>query len=255
MQFWVAIANLARRWRVMVPVLLVASTLGALVFVAVPVRYVSTATMVLATTEHGGTESRDPAAPTELTNPMLNFSDSLATTADMLIWSMTDRDVRDTLSADGTTEVLVDDGRTNPDLFGFNGPVVYVSAEGTDPAATQTAVDTARDLLRTRLLDWQRSMRAPRSTYVSLVDVVPRTDAEALTVQHVRLAAMAFAGGFVLALTLAYLATHVLERRPSSGGLSVPLRQPDPARRPVARSLSVPQPEKVAMRSPTSGRS
>lgn len=213
MEFWLAIADLVRRWRVMLAVVLVASCSTIAVFLAVPVTYVSSATMVLTTTEHGGTESQDPSVPGELTNPMLNFSESLATTADMLIWSMSSRDVEESLSDGGSTKVLVNDGRTNPDLFGFNGPIIYITAESTDPHRSVAGVHEASDMVRSRLEEWQRAMDAPRSTYVTMVDVVAPTAAVPRMGSHIRLAATAGMGGFVVSLAVAYLAMRTRERR------------------------------------------
>ena len=79
MEFWVTIAGLVRRRRVLIPALLVALALGEAMYLATPVTYVSTNTMILTTTEFGGTESQDPVFPGELTNPLLNFNDSLKT--------------------------------------------------------------------------------------------------------------------------------------------------------------------------------
>ena len=88
MEFWITVVGLLRRGRVVIPAVLVAATCGATAFAATPVRYVSSTTMVLTTTEFGGTESQDPANPTDLTNPMLNFSESLRTTSAILIEGM-----------------------------------------------------------------------------------------------------------------------------------------------------------------------
>ena len=80
--------------------------------------------MVLTTTEYGGTESQDPAKPTELTNPMLNFNDSLTTTSAILIEAMNTKAVAKQLGVAGSTALVIDDGRTNPDLLGLNGPFI-----------------------------------------------------------------------------------------------------------------------------------
>ena len=115
MEFWVTIAGLVRRRRVIIPALLVAVALGAAVYVTTPVTYTSSTTMILTTTEYGGTESQDPAMPSDLINPMLNFNDSLRTTSAILIEAMNTKEVATQLGALGRTTLRVDDGRTQPE--------------------------------------------------------------------------------------------------------------------------------------------
>ena len=133
MEFWITIVGLMRRKRVIVPALLVAAALGAAAYLSTPVTYVSSTTMVLTTTEYGGTESQDPTKPTELTNPMLNFNDSLKTTSAILIEAMNTRRVASGSGAGGRTTLVVDDGRTNPNLLGLNGPFLYIVGRSTSP--------------------------------------------------------------------------------------------------------------------------
>ena len=133
MEFWVTIAGLVRRRRVIVPALLVAVALGAAMYVTTPVTYVSSTTMILTTTEYGGTESQDPAMPSDLVNPMLYFNDSLKTTSAILIEAMNTKEVATQLGALGPTTLCVDDGRTNPNLLGLNGPFLYIVGESTSP--------------------------------------------------------------------------------------------------------------------------
>ena len=63
MEFWITIVGLLRRKRVIIPAVLVAAALGAAAYLGTPVTYVSSTTMILTTTEYGGTESQDPATP------------------------------------------------------------------------------------------------------------------------------------------------------------------------------------------------
>lgn len=204
MDFWKAVVGLARMPRVFVPTLLLALALGLAAFVAVPTSFVSSTTMVLTTTEFGGTQSRDPDAPTELVNPMLTFNDSLRTSADMLIWSMASRDVKSELERDGRVELTVNDGRTNPELLSFNGPIVYVSAESDDPDLAENAVALASTMMREKLLQWQEEMAAPSTTYISMLDVVPPSNSDADYGRKLKLAMLAFAAGILLGMAVAY---------------------------------------------------
>ena len=70
--------------------------------------------MVLTTTQYGGTESQDPASPTELTNPMLNFNESVKTTSAILIEAMNTKPVATQLGALGPTRLVINDGRPTP---------------------------------------------------------------------------------------------------------------------------------------------
>ena len=230
MEFWRAIGRLARNPRVSVPTLLVALSAATAALVLVPPTYVASTTMVLTTTEFGGTESRDPQAPTELVNPMLTFNDSLRTSADMLIWSMTSKKVQESLSRDGRVVVTVNDGRTNPELLGFNGPIVYVSGTSTDPNLARAAVIEASDIMRSKLQAWQADMGAPTSTYITMLDVVTPTKAEADHGYRVKLAVLTLLACVVLGMAVAYAATRLLPRRPKGEQRATDDVEPGPGR-------------------------
>ncbi|MEU0518216.1 hypothetical protein [Streptosporangium sp. NPDC006007] len=177
MDFWKTIFGLVRRRAIGPPLGALGLVAAALVFFLVPTYYVSTASMVLTTPATGGTLSTDPTRPIGLTNPLLQFSDGLRVTAGILILSMNTPEVLAELGVaeNGTTKVTVNDGRTNPDLLGIstNGPFVYVEVEGRDAAEAQSVVLRAKERIRKELADRQQALRAPRSTFISIVDVVP----------------------------------------------------------------------------------
>lgn len=177
MDFWKTIFGLVRRRAIGPPLGALGLAAAALVFFLVPTYYVSTASMVLTTPATGGTLSTDPTRPIGLTNPLLQFSDGLRVTAGILILSMNTPEVLAELGVaeNGTTKVTVNDGRTNPDLLGIstNGPFVYVEVEGRDAAEAQSVVLRAKERIRKELADRQQALRAPRSTFISIVDVVP----------------------------------------------------------------------------------
>jgi capsular polysaccharide biosynthesis protein len=211
MEFWVTIVGLLRRKRVLVPVLLVALSLGVLAFLGTPNTYTSHTTMVLTTTEYGGTQSQDPTKPTELTNPMLNFNDSLKTTSAILIEAMNTKGVAEQLGATGETTLIINDGRTNPDLLGLNGPFIYIVGESTSPAAAKNVVVQAQKLMQKKLTEWQNALNAPQKTYLGLADVVPPTTPE---VRHsTKLGLIAFLFGFLVSLGIAYYGHQVRARR------------------------------------------
>jgi hypothetical protein len=213
MEFWVTIAGLVRRKRVVIPALLVATALGAAAYVSTPVTYVSSTTMILTSTEYGGTQSQDPAMPTDLVNPMLYFNDSLKTTSAILIEAMNSRRVATELGATGSTMVHVDDGRTNPNLLGLNGPFLYIVGESTSPTEAERVVQEAQKVMRAKLRDWQSALKAPERTFVSLVDVVPPSTPAPSRSRAMKLGLMAFVFGFGLCLGIAYLYHRTRDRR------------------------------------------
>ena len=211
MEFWVTIVGLLRRKRVIIPALVVALTLGAVAFYGTPNTYESHTTMVLTTTPYGGTESQDPTKPGELTNPMLNFNDSLKTTSAILIEAMNTKGVAEQLGATGATTLIINDGRTNPDLIGLNGPFLYVVGQSTSAAEAKNVVVQAQKLMTTKLREWQADLNAPQKTYLSLVDVVPPTTPQ---VQHsMKLGILAFLFGLMVSLGIAYFGHQFRARR------------------------------------------
>ncbi len=247
MEFWSTTLGLLRLKRVVIPAVLIALTLGALAYVGTPNSYTSSTTMVLTTTEYGGSESQDPSQPTDLTNPMLNFNESLRTTAGILISAMGTRDVATQLGATGPTVLVVNDGRTNPDLLGLNGPFVYIVAKSTSREAAARVVKQAQALMRTKLKEWQSSLGAPEKTFVSLVDVVPPSTPEVDRGQAVKLGMVAFLFGLLLSLGIAYFG-H--QRRTRRRARAVARRFPPPPidyleqtrrRRPPPASIPLPE--------------
>jgi hypothetical protein len=213
MEFWITLVGLLRRKRVLIPAVLVAVTFGAVAYLGTPVTYVSSTTMVLTTTQYGGTESQDPASPTQLTNPMLSFSDSLRTTSAILISSMNTDEVLKQLGVERPTQLYVNDGRTNPELLGLNGPFLYIVAHSPSPDEAKRVVVGAQKLMRQKLVDWQSSLNAPERTYVTIADVVPPSAPKADKARATKLGLMAFVLGFLLSWGIAYLGHQFQARR------------------------------------------
>ncbi|MEU4533567.1 hypothetical protein AB0G15_01755 [Streptosporangium sp. NPDC023825] len=175
MEFWKTILDLARRKRVGFPLFGLALLAAVVVFSLVPPRYVSSASMVLTTPPAGGTT--DPAKKPGRTNPLLQFSDGLRTTAGILILSMNTEAVATELGIvkDGPVEVTINDGRTNPSMLGIlmNGPFVYVEVESDSAETTRAVMARTQFRLRTELVRRQEVLGAPRSTFIGFVEVVP----------------------------------------------------------------------------------
>ncbi|MEO5663221.1 MAG: hypothetical protein ABIR39_08045 [Nocardioides sp.] len=218
MEFWITIAGLLRRKWVTIPAVLMAVALGSVAYVATPKTYVSSTTMVLTTTEFGGTESGDPAAPKDLTNPLLNFTDSLRTTSAILIQAMNSKAVAAQLGVLKPTKLVVDDGRSNPELLGLDGPFVFISVRSTSPDETSTILEKAQAKTRETLSEWQNSLGAPRQTYVGLVDVVPPDLPEIDRSRAIKFGLIASIFGFMLSVGIVYLRQQRRDRRRARTG-------------------------------------
>ncbi|MEU9835226.1 hypothetical protein AB0D67_27140 [Streptosporangium sp. NPDC048047] len=216
MDFWKAVFALVRRRFIGPPLLALSLVAAALAFNLVPTTYVSTTSMVLTTPATGGTLPADPTRPIGLTNPLLQFSDGLRVTAGILILSMNTPEVAAELGLvqGGTTEITINDGRTNPDLLGIstNGPFVYVEVRSRSAAEAQSVVLKAKQRIRKELLTRQQALRAPRSTFISVVDVVPSSTPEAKITSKL----MAAGGVLFAVLTIGFgVAYGVTEARAS----------------------------------------
>src|SRR5437879_6445956 len=119
MDFWKTVLGLARRSYVGLPVVGLALIAAGIAYIFVPAHYVSSGSMVLTTPASGGTLSPNPKISGNLTNPLLQFNDSLRTTAGILILSMNTPEVAAQLGIvpGGETTIIVNDGHTNPDLL------------------------------------------------------------------------------------------------------------------------------------------
>lgn len=215
MEFWKTIGGLIRRLYVGLPVLMVAVAAAALASYLTPLQYQSTTFLVLTTPTSGGTLERDPSRPVGQTNPLLQFNESLRTTAEVLIHSVNTKDAHRQLGVteDGPTKLVVDDGRTNPDLLGSDGPFIFI--EVTSPSAREAGdvVGRADQRIREELVARQEALGAPRSTFIALTYVVAPTPPEALIADKLEAAGIALFAASVLGLAVAYLIEQIRIRR------------------------------------------
>ena len=118
--------------------------------------------MVLTMTQYGGTETQDPTQPNQLINPLLNFNGSLQTTTAILIETMATGDVREQIgvpAGGGTTRLIVNDGRTNPELLGITGPFLYIEGRSSSADEASRVVVDAQEVMRQKLSELQRSLQ------------------------------------------------------------------------------------------------
>ncbi|NRQ32520.1 hypothetical protein HII36_11815 [Nonomuraea sp. NN258] len=195
-------------------------------FLITPTRYVITSSMLLTTPAAGGTLNADPDIPVGLTNPLLQFSDGLRTTAGMLILAVNGPQAQRDIGVveGGSTEVTIDDGRSNPDLLGIsgNGPYIYVKVDSDSAATARSIMERARQRISAELVERQRQLRAPTSTHISILDVVPPLTPKAEIEGKVQAAGVGLVLTIVLGFGIAYLARRrgLFERfeRFGSGG-------------------------------------
>ncbi|GAA3246867.1 hypothetical protein [Nonomuraea helvata] len=174
MEFWKAILGLARQKFIGIPVAVLTVALACAGYFALPERYVASVSMVLVAPSGGG--SIDRTKPLAQTNPLLQFSDDLRTTASILILAMNTPDVFKSVGVteDGPTQLTIDDGRSNPTLLGVGttGPFVYVQVEGDSPGTATKVLGAAQERLKKELENRQNELKAHPITFVQLDDVV-----------------------------------------------------------------------------------
>ncbi|GLW08797.1 hypothetical protein Misp01_39270 [Microtetraspora sp. NBRC 13810] len=206
MDFWKTVLGLVRHRRVGPLVFVLALAAAAAAYFVVPTRYTAGTSSVLTTPATGGTLSQDPDQPPGLTNPLLQFSDGLRTTAGILILSMNTPEVAAKLGVvdGGPTTLTIDDGRSNPNLLGLEGPFVYIEAGGTSPAVVRDTVAGAQALVKQELADRQRQLKAPPSTYIAITQMVPVSTPKADMGDKVTATGVAFAGVLTGGIAVGY---------------------------------------------------
>lgn len=212
MEFWRTLAGLLRHKWVVIPIAAVSMTMGVGAYVATPASYKSSTLLVLTTTQFVNGDTQNPTDPSFRSNPMLNFNDSLITTSNILIQAMKSQDLATRLGANGSTTVQIDDGQSNPDLIGPNGPFIYITVVSSTPEEAERVLAEARTVTEEQLDDWQGALGAPAKTYVKPVEVTPSTSP---TVEHgrgVKFGILASVFGIVVMLGGVY-ARHQMKAR------------------------------------------
>ncbi|WP_188188526.1 hypothetical protein [Nonomuraea sp. SYSU D8015] len=229
MRFWKTIFGLARKKLVGPPIALATIGLALAGYFLMPSSYVSTASMVLTVPATGGTLETEPQRKPGLTNPLLQFSDALRTTAGILILSTNTEDVAAELGVteDGPTTLTINDGRTNPDLLSIstNGPFIYLEVESTSADVVRDVMAKAQRRVRVELANWQTALGAPISTHIGILDVMPAS----VPKPEIQGKLMAAAGGGLSALVAGFGLAYGYQRlRQSRGGSAEPENAPEP---------------------------
>ncbi|MET8000769.1 hypothetical protein [Nonomuraea glycinis] len=217
MSFWRTVLGLTRKKFVGPPVLVAAIVLALAAFFLVPSRYVSTASLVLTVPASGGTLETEPRQRPGLTNPLLQFNDALRTTAGILILATNTPEVAAEIGVteDGPTSLVINDGRTNPDLLGIstNGPFVYIEVESTSPQAVRETMRRAQLRVKQELAKRQVALSAPISTHIGVLDVMPPSIPKQLVQDRLVAGVAGGALGVVGGLAVAYLVVRLRRAR------------------------------------------
>ncbi|MFB7980480.1 chain length determinant protein [Streptomyces vinaceus] len=185
-----------RRWYVLLPGLLLTVALVAGVYVLVPVEYRSQSTVTLLNSKKA-TVAFDG-------NPFLSTQASLTGMADGLARNLNSDDSRADLKARGVTgeyEAKIADNA--------QGPFMWLSVTGTDPAAVLKSDQVFTAYAEKRLQEFQVQQSVTPEAMIRMATIVPPQKPEAQTKTRLQYLIMAGALGFVLSL----VATFFVEAR------------------------------------------
>ena len=113
----------------------------------------------------------------------------------------------------GPVTVTVDNGKTNPNLLGIEGPFVYIQADSTSAEEAIQVVVRAQQLARDELIKRQTEAGAPPSTFLVLTDVVAASPPQAVLSAKLQAAGGVLIAGVVFGLVGTYGAQRVLFAR------------------------------------------
>ncbi|MFD3546633.1 chain length determinant protein [Streptomyces sp. NPDC058655] len=189
-----------RRWYVLLPGLLLTAVLTAGVYLLVPVEYRSQATVTLLNSKKA-TVAFDG-------NPFLSTQASLTGMADGLARNLNSDDSVADLKALGVTgqhEAKIADNA--------QGPFMWLSVTGTDPAAVLRSDELFTVYAEKRLQDFQKEQSVTPEAMIRMATIVPPQKPEAQTKTRIQYLVMAGALGFVLSLVATFF-TEARRRRP-----------------------------------------
>lgn len=215
MTFWLILLGLVKRRNVAVGMAVASLGLAALVIFAIPTRYVSVATVVLTTSPTNDQSLAGDPNQRPMINPLLNFNEGLKIAVTILVQSMNTPEVLDQLGlAEGSPTSVTISGDGGAEVLGDKGPFLFFTGQSTvSPDAAKDAVVRAEQLTREVLIDRQRALNAPESQLISLLFVVPPTEAVADHGVQIRGTAFGLGLGLVGSLGVAYLLAVLRENR------------------------------------------
>ncbi len=168
---------LFRRWYITLPAFFATLVLAGVAFSAVPIQFESGSVLVLTTPLNGGTEYESKEHTDSVTNPMMNFDQSLGLTASLVIQQLRSRETSEALGVHpgDTTTYEVNNGTSNPELL-QSGPFIFIKGTGPTPRAAQDMATQVAATAQAILKERQVEVNAPASTHIE-VEVVVAPDA------------------------------------------------------------------------------
>ncbi|MGW2269573.1 chain length determinant protein [Streptomyces yangpuensis] len=185
-----------RRWYVLLPGLLLTAALTIAVHLLIPVEYQSQSTVTLLNSSKA-TEAFDG-------NPFLSTQASLTGMADGLARNLNSDGAKADLKAlgvTGTHEVKIADNA--------QGPFMWLTVTGTDPAAVLKSDELLASYADKRLKEFQTQQSVAPEAMIRMATIVPPQKPEAQTKTRIQYIVMVGALGFVLSL----VATFFVEAR------------------------------------------
>jgi hypothetical protein len=156
------------KWYITIPGLLLSLALAGATFVLAPPQYSSNAIAVLVQPKLTGKDAPANA------NPLLNFDNSLSTTALILVQALDTPEAAASIGlypgGDSYTIKDVGDVQVGDQIV---QPFIYIKSEASTPDGAATIVDGVLGMAAQDLQDRQRSLKVLQQNYVKLDDVVP----------------------------------------------------------------------------------
>jgi hypothetical protein len=161
----------ARLWYIAIPVFLLVLAIALFMADRLPHQYESTGTVVLTEPDPASAAKDHSLGAADVANPLLSFADSLTTSSELLIQSLNSPIIAQQLHAEGgTATYTATDGA-------LTGPFIVVTADSPDAAPVQHTVSLAMSYVRKELVQRQKDLGAPASSYIEVKDVVTPTEA------------------------------------------------------------------------------
>ncbi|WP_104478031.1 hypothetical protein V5P93_006754 [Actinokineospora auranticolor] len=199
MQFRKLFALLARRWLVIVPLLVLTLGGAGYAYATTPLSYQWTGSVVMLAPKDGRIVR--PASQREQTNSLLAFAPTLSTITIMLI--------EETAVSAAKLVTQPKDGVE----ISREGPFMTAKVEGATEARAKELGQNAFDLIRDSLDEKQRDLGAPPSTWVTVSVVAAPAEAEKLPKARIGKVGGVIAGGGLLALVCAFAVESVSVNR------------------------------------------
>uniref|UniRef100_A0AAU2JVL1 Chain length determinant protein n=1 Tax=Streptomyces sp. NBC_00049 TaxID=2903617 RepID=A0AAU2JVL1_9ACTN len=201
-----------RRWYVLLPGLLLTAALTTAVHLLIPVEYQSQSTVTLLNSSKA-TVAFDG-------NPFLSTQASLTGMADGLARNLNSDGAKADLKALGVTgkhEVKIADNA--------QGPFMWLTVTGTDPAAVLTSDELLVAYAEKRLKEFQTQQSVAPDAMIRMATIVPPQKPEPQTKTRLQYIVMVGALGFVLSLVAVFF-VEARKRNPRGKNRPVPAETP-----------------------------